>query len=97
MYSTGPNAKLTIIEELEDGTTSASEAMQTLDGHYSIFNLDRNMSKLCVGSCPEDVQLQEELQQRSYEGLIEDIVIGETPVSLWNFAEAENIYGADER
>ncbi|RZC32304.1 Laminin G 2 and/or Laminin II domain containing protein [Asbolus verrucosus] len=94
----GHNAKLTIREELEGGIENITKAEKTLEGPHSIFNLDRNKSKLFVGSFPVDYKMQDEIQFNSFDGEIEDLVIGDKPVSLWNFVRGyENHYGAKER
>lgn len=42
--------------------------------------------------------MQKEIDVNSFEGEIEDLVIGEKPVSLWNFNDGyENNHGAIER
>jgi laminin alpha 3/5 len=41
--------------------------------------------------------MQPEIKYQAFEGQIEELVIGETPVSLWNFVDAENNVGAIER
>lgn len=95
---TGHNAKLTIREELPGGVENLSTNEMTLDGHHSIFNLDRNKSKLFVGSFPINYEMQPDIYFNSFDGEIEDLVIGETPVSLWNFNDGyENNHGATER
>lgn len=41
--------------------------------------------------------MQPAIKYYSFDGQIEDLVIGETPISLWNFRDAENNRGAHER
>lgn len=68
-----------------------------LPGTSSIFNLDQELSKLFVGGFPVYFGMQPEIKYQAFEGQIEELVIGETPVSLWNFVDAENNVGAIER
>ncbi|XP_017779043.1 PREDICTED: laminin subunit alpha isoform X2 [Nicrophorus vespilloides] len=94
---TGLNAKLTIKEEL-NGKIKETVADQQLEGPYSIFNLDKNYSKIFVGSYPLEFKMQDKVMQNSFEGEVEGLVIGETPVSLWNFNKGyDNNQGAQER
>lgn len=67
-----------------------------MDGPNTIFNLDRNQSILCMGSCPSDM-LQSGITENGFEGEIEDVKIGDLPLSLWNFKMAEHNEGAIER
>ncbi|KYB28643.1 Laminin subunit alpha-like Protein [Tribolium castaneum] len=95
---TGHNAKLTIREELPGGVENITQKETTLEGPLSIFNLDKNKSKLFVGSFPVNYAMQKEIDVNSFEGEIEDMVIGDKPVSLWNFNNGfENNHGAVER
>ncbi|XP_066250557.1 laminin subunit alpha isoform X1 [Euwallacea similis] len=102
----GDNATLSIREEVtrgDDNKTAHREDMifsenKTLAGHHTIFNLDKDKSKLFVGSFPINYEKQKEIDVNSFEGAIEELVIGNTPVSLWNFKEGyENNHGAIER
>ena len=68
-----------------------------LPGTFSIFNLDQELSKLFVGGFPVYFGIQPEIKYQAFEGQIEELVIGDTPVSLWNFVSAENNVGATER
>jgi len=68
-----------------------------LSGTFSIFNLDQELSKLYVGGFPVYFSVQPEIKYQAFEGQIEELVIGDTPVSLWNFVSAENNVGAIER
>lgn len=71
---------------------------EALEGPYTVFNLDRNHSKLFIGSYPSEFKMQDTVRQSSFQGEVEDLVIGETPVSLWNFNSGfENHRGAYER
>lgn len=95
---TGHNAKLTIREELPGGDEKLHTNEVSLEGPYSIFNLDKDKSKLCLGSCLSNFKMQPEIQSNQFEGEMEDLVIGDIPVGLWNFDEgSDNKKGAKER
>nr|XP_022908361.1 laminin subunit alpha-like [Onthophagus taurus] len=95
---TGLNAKLIIRKDRRDGTVEETVQEYVLDGPYTIFNVDRNQTKLFVGSHPPEFRIQDSIRQSSFEGEVEDLVIGDTPVSLWNFNSGfENHRGAYER
>lgn len=92
------NVKLTIREEGANNQVVDAVKEQTLDGHYSIFNLDRNQSKLFLGSYPLDFNMQDNIRQNSFEGAMEELVVGDRPVSLWNFNYGQhNNHGAYKR
>lgn len=92
------NAKLTIREEIADGRIKETVGESGLQSPFTIFNLDRNQSKLFVGGYPPEFNMQKTIQQNSFDGEMEEIVIGDTPVSLWNFNSGfENHRGARER
>lgn len=67
-----------------------------LPGQTTIFNLDKKKSKLYVGGAPSGANLQG-VNFPYYEGEIEELMIGETPVGLWNFETAENLNGTRQR
>lgn len=96
-FRTGLNAKLIIREDLDQGNIKENTVEQTLDGPNSIFNLDKNQSKLCIGSCPLNYKMQDSININSFDGEMEELVIGDTPVSLWNFNYGLNIGGANHR
>ncbi|KAK4877517.1 hypothetical protein RN001_010023 [Aquatica leii] len=94
---TAHNAKLTVREQVGP-EVQLHVASDELLGSNTIFNLDRNQSKLFVGGYPPQFPIQEQVKQNSFDGEIEDFVIGETPISLWNFVEGnENNHGAKQR
>lgn len=95
---TGNTAKLTIREELSNGSEILHVNEKELEGPKTIFNLDKDKSKLCVGSCPVNFRTQQPIITNSFIGEMEDLVIGDTPVGLWNFNEGyDNTQGAQER
>jgi laminin alpha 3/5 len=68
-----------------------------IPGTYSIFNVDQELSKLFVGGFPAYFDVKQDIKYQAFEGQIEELYIGDTPVSLWNFVSAENTAGAIER
>lgn len=95
-YRVGRNVKLTIRESLDNGSDSTHVKEAVLPGQHTIFNLDRQKSKLYVGGVPSDAKLQA-VNFPAFEGQIEELMIGDTPVGLWNFKSAENLKGARQR
>ena len=89
--------QLIIREEVAGGQEKSYVNEMVLSGTYSIFNLDQELSKLFVGGLQVYYGIQPEIKYQSFEGEIEELVIGDTPVSLWNFVDAENNPGALER
>ncbi|KAL7292410.1 hypothetical protein TKK_0013999 [Trichogramma kaykai] len=87
---TGRNIKLIVREEMADGQPQDYVIEQSLPGSHSIFNLDQEKSKLFVGSIPDSFQVQETLDLYPFDGEMEDLMIGDAPVSFWNFIKAEN-------
>ncbi|CAK1588443.1 unnamed protein product [Parnassius mnemosyne] len=92
----GRNVKLSIRESLDNGTDYIHSKEATLPGQHTIFNLDRQKSKLYVGGVPSDAMLQG-VSFPAFEGQIEELMIGDTPVGLWNFVSAANLKGARQR
>lgn len=90
LIRTGKSAKLTIRQEGQEGKALEYKKEEALAGTHSILNLDQDLSKLFVGGYPTSFSIQEAVKYSSFEGQIEDLVIGDTPVGLWNFADAVN-------
>lgn len=89
--------KLSIRESLDNGSADYVHSKDAvLPGQHTIFNLDRQKSKLYVGGAPSDAKLQS-VSFPAFEGQIEELMIGDTPVGLWNFERAENLKGARQR
>lgn len=82
----------------EKGKELVHTAEGDLLGPYSIFNLDCNQSKLFVGGYPPQFPIQKQVLRNSFDGEIEELVIGDIPISLWNFKDGnENYHGAMRR
>ncbi|KAM3968484.1 laminin subunit alpha [Aphomia sociella] len=92
----GRKVKLSIQETLDNGTEYTHSKEAVLPGQHTIFNLDRQKSKLYVGGVPSDTKLQG-ISFPAFEGQIEELMVGDTPVGLWNFVSASNLKGARQR
>lgn len=88
--------KLGIRETLDNGTEYTHSKEAVLPGQHTIFNLDRDKSKLYIGGVPSDAKLQG-ISFPAFEGQIEELMIGDTPVGLWNIVNATNLKGARQR
>lgn len=94
---TGKNVKFIVREDLGDGKDQLFVKEQVISGSYAIFNLDKDLSKLFVGGYPSSFQIQDAVTASSFEGAMEELVVGDIPVSFWNFIHAENNAPANER
>ncbi|KAJ8736784.1 hypothetical protein PYW07_000055 [Mythimna separata] len=93
----GRNVKLSIREPLDNGSADYVHSKEAvLPGQHTIFNLDKDKSKLYVGGAPSDAKLQSVIYP-AFVGQIEELMIGDTPVGLWNFASAQKLKGARQR
>lgn len=95
----GHTAKLTIREELPNGTEISTVAEQQLAGPLMIFNLDKDKSKIFVGGVSSKYEMQNDVRDfNAFQGEAEEVSIGNTPLSLWNFVDGYNNYnGSVER
>jgi laminin alpha 3/5 len=89
-FRTGRNIKLIIRESVGDGQDKNFVTEQSLPGSHSIFNLDQEKSKLFVGGFPASFQVQDAVVSSSFDGEMEELMIGDIPVSFWNFVDGEN-------
>ncbi|XP_035729977.1 laminin subunit alpha-like isoform X2 [Vespa mandarinia] len=87
---TGKNVKLIVREDIGEGRDKEYETEKVLPGSYSIFNVDQEHSKLFVGGYPSSFNIQDAVTASSFEGEMEELVIGDIPVSFWNFVDGEN-------
>lgn len=71
---------------------------EVLTGPNIIFNLDQEQSRVFVGGYPASFDIQDTVKHSSFDGQMEELVIGEHPVSLWNFVDGDqNHVGAAQR
>ncbi|XP_046390071.1 laminin subunit alpha-like [Ischnura elegans] len=66
-------------------------------GPSSVLNLDQNLSRIIVGGYPEHYNIPREIENSYFVGNVEELKIDDHPVSFWNFIEAENINGTNQR
>ncbi|XP_015919728.2 laminin subunit alpha isoform X1 [Parasteatoda tepidariorum] len=91
---TGKTCSITVRTDKEED--SVVEGF--LPGTYSVFNLDPKVSKFFIGGIKENPKLPDTLQNFHFDGCIEDVQFGDTPVGLWDFVWAENNFeGCAER
>lgn len=87
---TGKNVKLIVREGIGEGRDKLYEREKVLSGSYYIFNVDQDHSRLFVGGYPSSFHMQDAVTASSFEGEMEELIIGDVPVSLWNFIDGEN-------
>lgn len=93
-FRTGKTVKLIIHEDLGKGSNSKEITYakeQILSGNSSILNLDKDHSKLYVGGLPATFQAQTGIVELSLEGRVEDLMLGNTFVGLWNFVDSSGV------
>lgn len=94
---TGKSVQLTVRAEKEAGQVEVTTKEAVLPGTFSVFNLDQDLSKFFIGGYPTAAKIQPTVLYASFRGEVEEVVVGDTPVGLWNFVDAANIEGAVER
>jgi laminin alpha 3/5 len=92
----GKTVRFIIAEEDRRGQVEETVKEDYLQGSKSLFNVDRNSSKLYIGGLPPGV-VRSPVRYSTYRGSIEDLVIGDEKVGLWNFKDAQNVAPALER
>lgn len=69
-----------------------------LKGTSTLLNLDKEHSKLFVGGFPNTFDVQPAVKYVWFEGQLEELMIGDSQVGLWNFEDSANLNtGAKER
>lgn len=97
MDRTGKSVRLSVRVEKEGGEEEITTKEAVLPGTFSIFNLDQDLSKLYIGGYPPSAEIQSVVRFASFQGEVEEVTVGDTPVGLWNFVDAQSIDGAIER
>ncbi|XP_033329969.2 laminin subunit alpha [Megalopta genalis] len=87
---TGKSVKLIVREDIGEGKDRLETKDQVLQGSHAIFSVDQEHSKLFVGGYPSSFNMQDAVTVSSFEGQMEELVIGDIPVSFWNFIDGEN-------
>lgn len=86
--------KLVVHEDVGKGSNSKEEtyAKETvLSGNSSILNLDKEHSKFFVGGLPAPFKAQPGIVELSLDGRVEDLMLGNTFVGLWNFVDSSGV------
>lgn len=96
VHREGKNVHFTISEEDRYGNVQETTKEDYLGGSKSLFNVNKNSSRLYVGGLPPG-QSRHPIKFSNYRGVIEDLQIGEEKVGLWNFKEAQNLNPAHLR
>ncbi|XP_054277134.1 laminin subunit alpha [Macrosteles quadrilineatus] len=87
---TGKSVQFKIREEITPEYIREHPVEHVLKGTSTLLNLDKDLSKLFVGGFPVTFDVQPSLKS-SFEGHIEELVIGDSQVGLWNFEDAANL------
>lgn len=89
LHRTGKTVKLDIHEDVGKGSDFKVYSVQTiLTGNFSALNLDKDISKLYIGGLPSRFEAPQGIVEVSLDGRVEDLMLGNLPVGLWNFANA---------
>lgn len=83
--------KLIIHEDVGKGSNTEEKPYTKetiLSGDSSILNLDKDHSKLFIGGLPAMFHAQDNIIEQSLEGRVEDLMLGNTFVGLWNFVDS---------
>lgn len=93
--------KLTVSEDEKGANPNGQPLSYSKESILSedsyIFNLNKDDSKLFVGGLPSTFQAQKGISELSLEGQVEDLMIGTTPIGLWNYVDSVGVEGATER
>lgn len=81
--------RLKVVTDKNVNTTTEKVAT----GSASVFNLDREQSKIYMGSLPDHVQLNSNIKNRKFYGVISNVMFDNEPLGLWNAKNSENIQG----
>lgn len=83
--------KLIIHEDVGKGSNSEEKPYSkeiVLSGNSSILNLDKDHSKLFLGGLPSTFHAQDNIVEQSLEGQVEELMLGNTFIGLWNFVDS---------
>ncbi|KPM02403.1 paramyosin-like protein 1, partial [Sarcoptes scabiei] len=58
-------------------------------GSASVFNLDRENSKIYIGNIPPNVPVSSNIENRRFRGDISDVYLDNEPLGLWNARESQ--------
>jgi len=91
--------KLVVHEDVGKDPTSIEKTYPKetiLSGNSSILNLDKEHSKIFVGGLPATFKAQPGIAEMSLDGRVEDLMLGNTFVGLWNFVDSSGKNGGSE-
>lgn len=66
-------------------------------GPSSVFNLEPGNTRIFIGGIPDNVQVQTAVKNRKFRGYIEDVMLGDSPLGLWNFKKSRKVVAVKER
>lgn len=86
IYRTGKAIKLDIHEDVGKGSDFKVYSEQAiLPGNFSVLNLDKDHSRLFIGGLRSPFEAQQGIQEVSLDGSVEDLMIGNSVIGLWDF------------
>lgn len=91
---TGKSVHFTVKEDLgpaHDHAVQTHVVERILPGTSTLLNLDKEHSKVFVGGYPVTFEIQPSVTYSSFDGRMEELVIGDQQVGLWNFVDSVNI------
>lgn len=86
--------RLIRLKVLTDKVETVSQ--QIAPGSASVFNLDRDQSRIFIGGAPPNVQLSPTIKNRHFYGVISNVFLDNEPLGLWNAKESYNIQGDEQ-
>ncbi|KAK9499521.1 hypothetical protein O3M35_002544 [Rhynocoris fuscipes] len=94
---TGKSIRLSV--RIPSRSTNADVEVKegVLKGTSTVLNLDRKTSKLFIGGFPSSFNAPDDITYNSFSGHIEEVFLGGSPISLWNFEESKNLLPSLER
>ncbi|KAI1304937.1 Laminin subunit alpha [Halotydeus destructor] len=79
--------KTMILTVTREGIQERSEGL--LGGSNNVFDLTPDRSKIYIGGIPKTVVVQREVENTRMNGVVANVVYGDTPIGLYNFVEGE--------
>ncbi|OTF75265.1 paramyosin-like protein, partial [Euroglyphus maynei] len=76
--------------------TNSTVNNHTAPGSASVFNLDRDQSKIFIGGVPPEVQLNPAIKNRHFYGVISNVFLDNEPLGLWNAKNSYKIEGDEQ-
>lgn len=92
----GKQVKFIIAEEDSSGKIIETTKEDYLGGSKSLFNVNKNSSRLYVAGLPPG-ETRNPVKFSTFRGAVEELKIGDEKVGLWNFKDSQNLNPADGR